>query len=308
MTSTRLIERVRLPHSDSMDVEAGRVRLVRYDAPHSHFEMACAAPARPLRPYVREYVGWFDASPAMSRRRQLPSGNVPLIITFGTRVRERKGRSDRWREYGTFTAGLHDAFTITESAGPNHGVQINFSAVGARLFFDRPLGELTNLTVELADVFGRSADRLIAQLWDAASWDARFDVLDREIASRIARCARRPASAVVCAYDELIRSAGRARISELVRQAGWSERHFAVQFREQIGLAPKAFARILRFASAVRVLTTGGPPHLADVAQACGYYDQAHFTRDVCAFAGTSPTELLASRFPDDTGFRAATP
>jgi len=103
----------------------------------------------------------------------------------------------------------------------------------------------------------------------------------------------------------LIRSAGRVRISALVRQAGWSERHFAAQFREQIGLAPKAFARILRFASAVRALKSGAPPNLADLAQVCGYYDQAHFTRDITAFAGARPTELLASRFPNDTGFRA---
>jgi len=285
-------------------VEPGRIRLLRYDSNGARVEIACAAPAAPLRPYVREYVGWSDASHARSRRRQLPSGNVPLIVNFSARVRERKARSDRWCEYGTFTAGLHDAYTITESAGPNHGIQINFSAVGARLFFDRPLRELTNLTVELADVFGRSVDRLIAQLWDAESWDARFDVLDREIASRIAR-ARRPAPALVVACDALIQSAGRVRISALVRQAGWSERHFAAQFREQIGLAPKAFARILRFASAVRALKSGAPPNLADLAQVCGYYDQAHFTRDITAFAGARPTELLASRFPNDTGFRA---
>lgn len=288
-----------------MNAEPGRIRLLRCGAPHAQVEMAWAAPARPLRPFVRGYVGWVDPSSVVSRRRQLPSGNVPLIVNFGARVRERKGRSARWREYGTFTAGLHDAFTITESAGPNRGIQINFSAIGARLFFDRPLGELANLTVELDDVLGRSADRLIARLAEAASWEARFDLLDREIASSIARCARRPAPAIVCAYDRLIASAGRARISELVRQAGWSERHFAARFREQIGLAPKAFARVLRFASAVRVLTGEGPQHLADLAQQCGYYDQAHFTRDVCAFAGTTPTGLLASRFPDDTGFRA---
>jgi AraC-like DNA-binding protein len=86
---------------------------------------------------------------------------------------------------------------------------------------------------------------------------------------------------------------------------GWSERHFAVQFREQVGVAPKAFARILRFARAVRLLTSDRAPDLADLALACGYYDQAHFARDFRAFAGTTPTALLESRFPAHSGFRA---
>jgi AraC-like DNA-binding protein len=285
-------------------MQPARVRLVRHDSPQMQFELAFAAPVEALRMYVREYVGWSDRTRTLSRRRELPSATVPLIINFGSRVRERKAGSDHWDEYGTFTAGLHDAFTIVESAGPNLGIQVNFTAIGARLFYDRPLADFTNRTVELADIFGRPAHRLIDQLDDAASWQMRFDILDREIGSRIA-AAREPARAVTSAWQALMRTGGRARIADLVREAGWSERHFAVQFRDHVGLAPKAFARILRFARAVRVLTHHPAPDLAEVAQACGYYDQAHFTRDFRAFAGTTPSALLRSRFPDHAGFRA---
>jgi len=288
-----------------MKPEPRRVRVVRYEVPDGTVEISCAAPAAHLRAYVRNYVGWCDPSRAASRRRQVPSGRVPLIINFGARVRERKARSDAWGEYGTFTAGLHDAFTITESAGPNVGMQINFSAIGARLFYDRPLRGLTNLTVELGDVLNRPADDLVSRLFDALSWEQRFAIVDAEIASRIAS-ARTPSPTVVAAHDELTRTAGRVRIADLVRQAGWSERHFATTFAEEIGLGPKAFARVLRFAAAVRALKKVSAPRLADIALACGYYDQAHFTREVVAFAGATPTELLASRFPEDTGFRAA--
>jgi AraC-like DNA-binding protein len=268
------------------------------------FELAFATPVSTLRKYVREYVGWVDYSGTPVSRRELPSGIVPLIINFGATVRERKAGSDRWNAYGTFTAGLHEAFTIVESAGPNVGIQVNFTAIGARLFYDRPLAELTNRTVELTDVFGRSADRLISQLNEAPSWEERFAILDREIGSRTA-FARRPARVIEWAWEELSRTRGRVRISDLVREVGWSERHFAVQFRDQIGLAPKALARLMRFAHAVRSLTTDPSPNLADLAQICGYYDQAHFTRDFRSFAGTTPTALLASRFPEQAGFRA---
>jgi len=94
--------------------------------------------------------------------------------------------------------------------------------------------------------------------------------------------------------------------SNVVEADRLSERHFARQFNHHLGLRPKAFARVLRFGRAVRRLAREGDARLADVALDCGYYDQAHFTRDFREFAGVTAAELLASRRPAGSGFRAA--
>jgi AraC-like DNA-binding protein len=281
-----------------------RVRLVRHDEGGMRFEVAFAAPGPAVAAYAREYVGWIDHSTRAAQRRELPSGNVPLIVNFGGRVRERKAGASAWCELGSFTAGLHDTYTIVESAGTSEGLQVNFTALGARLFYNRPLAELAHRTVDIVDVLERDGGRLIDQLHDAGTWEARFDLLDREIASRAA-AARRPAREVVWTWQRLRATRGQARIADLAREVGWSRRHLAVQFGHEIGLTPKAFARTLRFSSAVRILTSPDGASLADVAQACGYFDQAHFTHDFRAFAGTTPMALVESRYPADTGYRA---
>jgi len=269
---------------------------IRYYRPVAmEFELAFAVPAAPLAGLVREYVGWFDRSSAPISLRELPSGDVPLIIYF-------EG-SPGGRE--AFAAGLHDTAVIATSSGPAAGVQANLTALGARLFFDRPLADFTNLTVNLDDLFGASIERLRSELYDARTWEERFAVLDRVIAARI-HAARRPRVELTWAWEQLVRTTGTVTVSALSSEIGWSGRHLARQFNREIGMTPKAFARVLRFGSAVRRLTQRSDGRLTDIALDLGYYDQAHFTREFRELAGVTPTDLLASRRPAGSGFSAA--
>ncbi len=86
-------------------------------------------------------------------------------------------------------------------------------------------------------------------------------------------------------------------MSELVAQTGWSGRHLASRFRAEIGLTPKAAARVIRFDRARRRLIgqLADPGYrLADLAADCGYFDQAHLAREFRALAGCPPSQWVA--------------
>lgn len=162
------------------------MRIVRHDDAALRCAIVFAAPDPQLRPYVREYVGGHEDSAAPIRRREVPSGIVPVVFTFSGGIRElERASSEKWTERSTFAAGLHDTFTLVESTGPTDGLQVNLTALGARLFLQRPLHELTNRTVDLEDLLGAGAGRLTSELYDAPTWAARFELLDRFIQSRI---------------------------------------------------------------------------------------------------------------------------
>jgi AraC-like DNA-binding protein len=98
------------------------------------------------------------------------------------------------------------------------------------------------------------------------------------------------ASELEWAWQRLLATDGAAPIGDLAQELGWSRRHLAARFRTELGMPPKAVARILRFERAVARLRAGDD--LAELALDCGYYDQAHFNRDFRAFADATPTEL----------------
>jgi AraC-like DNA-binding protein len=267
--------------------------------------MAQRAPHPALRPHVRQYTGWFEHMAAPLCRRELPTEEVPVIISFGAPIRVyNAGESERYSDLGSFATGAYDSYVRVRSSGPAGGVQVNFTILGARLFLGRPLADLTNRSVPLDDLLGPLARRLEMQLHEAPTWDARFDILDREIAARL-RMATPPGPEVIWTWRRLLTTGGRVGIGRIVDEVGCSQRHLISRFREHIGLSPKTMARVLRFARAAQALRTAAPPRLVDIAHDCGYYDQAHFTRDFRAFAGVTPGELVSSLLPDGGGISA---
>ena len=265
--------------------------------------MVLADPAPSLRPFVRRYIGSKEQLTAPLRRRELPTEESPLIFTFDASVRLfDTARESAYSDLSSFVAGAYDTCQVIESATRSSGLQVDFTLLGIRLLVGRPLEDLKNRAVAVEDVFGRSAAFLTEQLHDAPTWDARFGLLDHLIAERLGRAAEVPAG-VLCAWHRLMASGGRSTITSIVDEVGWSQKHLIAQFRHQIGLSPKVFARILRFGRVVRAIKDGYPGHLADLALDHGYYDQAHLTRDVRDFAGTTPGELVSSLLPDRGGF-----
>jgi len=81
---------------------------------------------------------------------------------------------------------------------------------------------------------------------------------------------------------------GAMSIADLAAECGLSPAYFATAFRRSTGCSPTAWLMGQRIARAKGLLATGEAP-LADVALACGFLDQAHFTRHFSRLVGTPP-------------------
>ncbi len=96
-------------------------------------------------------------------------------------------------------------------------------------------------------------------------------------------------------------SAGKSRIEVTARAAGMSMRNFQVQFRKQVGLAPKEYARLTRLQATLRALDSGDA-RISEVAVDSGFADQAHATRELRRVTGLAPASLRAALRKDRDG------
>jgi len=82
-----------------------------------------------------------------------------------------------------------------------------------------PMDEVRGRIVELTDVVGPAAPRLIEQLREQPTWRERFDIVDRLLLARLDDGPRR-APEVQRAWQCLLAAGGRSPISQVAAEAG----------------------------------------------------------------------------------------
>src|SRR5262249_11503889 len=146
-----------------------------------------------------------------------------------------------------------------------------------------------NRVVALEDVLGRGARELAERLYEAPGWPQRFALLDAVLLRRLTD-GPAPAPEVAWSYARLAAADGRLAARALAAAGGWGRRHLAVRWRRDVGMGPKAVARVLRFQRALRLLREGRG--IADVAYDCGFADQPHLNREFRTLGGGTPGEV----------------
>jgi AraC-like DNA-binding protein len=213
------------------------------------------------------------------RRREGPGADVVIIVSFGHDwLIDEERRS-------SFVGGLRRSQVTTEHVGRSHGMHIALAPWAAYGLFRVPMHELSETTVPLEALL---AGQLVEQLEDAA-WDERFVLLDEILARRLLDA---PVASpdVVWAWERLRSTHGRARVGLLAEELGWSRKRLVARFREEIGMPPKAVARLLRFE---RARALAGTMTWAELAFECGFADQPHLISDFRAFTGRTPETFL---------------
>lgn len=263
-------------------------------------------PAPALAGIVDRYVGYAMTGLEPGVHRGLPSRHLTFIVSIGPAI-DIVAQTDPRQSpgsYGCVLSGLHASPALIAYGERQEGIALELTPAGCRALFGMPAAALYDTSLELADVAGAAGRGLWERLQGSEGWDARFAIVD-EVLLRLVGDARIEPALGRC-WQLVAGSGGTAPVTEVAASIGWTRQHLARRFAGEFGLTPKTAARVARFDRARRMLEArAATASIADVASACGYYDQAHLNRDFAVLAGTSPGRLVADDLPsfqDDEG------
>jgi AraC-like DNA-binding protein len=242
-------------------------------------------PAKPLQPFIECYWRFEGFSTALEQSIFVDA-KPDILFNFGGAYQRTDLLTPLQKE--TLTIAHLDAQRDYPLQVAQHGrvqlIGVRFYAGGLSAFVSMSLHELLNQVIDLRLIFGSAVLELEARLYEADS-RAQVALLNGFFLQHL-----RPSQAhlyIRLTAREIEMTNGAVDIGTLSKQSGYSIRTLDRYFQQFYGVSPKFYARIQRFQHALIRLSQ--PLSLAEIALMCGYYDQAHFTKEFSQFTGQSP-------------------
>lgn len=157
--------------------------------------------------------------------------------------------------------------------------------------FGFPASDFTNISPDLASVFGREGSRLDERVCTVSANEDRIAIISEFLTGKLNATSRELPS-IYRSIHSVLANKGTLTVDLLAAEYDISKRQFERRFKDLAGLSPKLCSRVIRFQAATQ-FKLDGTRDLTEIAYACGYYDQSHFINDFREFSGYTPKEYF---------------
>lgn len=172
---------------------------------------------------------------------------------------------------------------------PGQAWSIRFRPGAFRHVTRLPVHHLKNTLVAPSDIWGVSAAQWVDQLTTAKSTQECWQITESFLASKLlVNSATFPTELIL---NHIAQTHGQCRVAALAQVACLSPAQFRARFNQYFGVAPKVYLRLFRLHYARQQFKT--EQAFTELAYRAGYFDQAHFNRDVRLITAMSPSELF---------------
>jgi AraC-like DNA-binding protein len=248
----------------------------------AHFTLTRHAPSPDLAAFVERYwiVRWSLRTPYA--QETLPYPCVNLVV-------------------GTHRPGLFGVRTerfVAHLAGDGWVIGAKFRPGGFRPFFNRPVVDLRDREIALADAFDGAGAALERDVHGAPDDAARVACMEAFLLARAPRLDDDTAAAARI-FDLAETEPSIARVAALAEKSGRSVRALERLFQTHVGATPKWVIRRFRMHEAAARAAGSAALDWCALAQELGYFDQAHFIRDFKAQVGRTPADYAAACAPE---------
>lgn len=252
-------------------------------------------PSHPLSQFIHSFVYYRDYHPSHSVDRFLPDGNVNVVLDltdYPKYIYDNHTLKEIQTCRNVWFSGIRNKYITIPSGKDSEMFILNFQKGKSYPFSDMPLHELTDSVVDGELVLSREIHDLRARIQDTPDIKQKFSTAENYLTKKfLNKLVANPF--IDFAVQKIIHSPHQITIEEISRKVGYSQKHLIKIFKDNVGVTPKNFLKIIRFQKVIQDISLLKRPNWMSITLESGYYDQAHFINDFKEFSGFTPNAYL---------------
>lgn len=157
-------------------------------------------------------------------------------------------------------------------------------------FFPFPMSEISDTVVDTDLIWGNKFAFLRERLLAAEDFSRKFQIVEKFLIKEFLSTLNfNPC--IEYALREIVRQTEQISLDSLSRKIGYSQKHFITMFKNQVGITPKTYLKLMRFQKAISKIEEQQDCDWALISNDCGFYDQSHFINNFKLLSGFNPEE-----------------
>ena len=225
-----------------------------------------------------------------------PEGIFELIFQDDTDIWQSNDYGGSWelRDEG-FIGGLHQKDYQLRLSPESEMIAVRFRPGAFKYFTAEKQHQFTDQCIHLSEVWGARGKKIHTQVIAAKTAHEKLQLIGRFLQEQLNRSQH---SVIDHAVQSVVDSSGIIDLQTLEKNSCLSAAQFRKRFREEVGLSPKKYAKMIRISTLVHELEhmDVNKLQLTDLAYRFHYYDQSHFIKDFKSVIGKTPTQYIAAQ------------
>ncbi len=230
--------------------------------------------------------------------RVIPTENIQLMFHYKNPFVVYQSDKTVIKQPRSILSGLSDGFSDVSTNGKTGVVFISFYPTGACHFFNFPLSEIENQSVDMADIFKSDIKQVEELLYCKKSITEKVSVIEDFLLKRYSPIKTHDHFFIKKGIEIIKIKKGQINTKSLSENLYTTPKTLERKFSQYLGKTTKQVIKLLRFQEVLHDLSYKTDISLTEHAYKNGYFDQSHFIHDFKSYTGYTPKEFILKHEP----------
>lgn len=230
--------------------------------------------------------------------RVIPTENIQLMFHFKNPFVVFHPNDSVIKQPRSIISGLSDCYSDVSTNGETGVVFISFHPAGACHFFNFPLSEIENQSVDMTDIFNSEIRQIEELLYLKVTIKEKVYVIENFLLRRYSPIPSHDSLLIQKGVEIVKNCKAQTNAKYLSNCLYTSPKTLERKFSKYLGKTTKQVIKLLRFQEVLHDFSCIKELSSTEHAYNNGYFDQSHFIHDFKSYTGYTPKEFY-TKYPD---------